>query len=335
MNTDIFSAFSRELAKYAAMPSQNEAPPPELSSEDPEQKKKSLLRKAALPALGVGAGALGIRQLALKGPKYLRFLGRSGKSIGNVAKEVGQASTTPVASLKKGWRELGAFSGSEKRVNEIKDVLNDAITSGKKYSLDVIDKPDAALRRSGIGSVGTRYHGRLNNEQVQKALKNVLHRRTSGEYVLSRTATPEQIEKAYKTLQKLKTRESSGFFEQAGDVASRGLSAVTRNMPGEKVVVPGLMGVSAYGDLSQKTDPRTGRERGIGERVGRAGAGIFTGLAFNPIFAKQVGVLPGMVGQLGADIAGAQIGGLAGRGVDLGIKKFKTKESPTTPPVSM
>jgi hypothetical protein len=324
----MFAAFSAEYVKQAVLPV--EAQPGEISSEDPNPEPKSFMRKALLPAVGVGVGALGIRQLALKAPRYLRHLRGTSKDIGGIGKEMWEASKTPIQSLKKGWKELGAAPGTEKRTNEMADVLRDAL-EGKKYSLDVIDNSKANLRQMGIGSVGTRYHGRLNVEDVQKSLGNVLYRKSDGQFVLNRNATPDQIEKAYKNLQKMKTRASQGTMEELGDSFSRGISAITRNAPGERIVFPAMTAMGTYGELSQKKDPNTGRERGIAERLGRAGANAFTGLAFNPIFAKQPGLISGLVTQAATDMVASGVAGAAGRGIDTGVRKLRGVNQPTPP----
>jgi hypothetical protein len=331
MNYPIFAAFTREMVKQAAMPPVDPAQTNTGLSQGADQEKKpGLLRRLALPVAAAGLGAYGIRRAIPRIPFYAKHIRRSAGEIGGIGKELGEAVASPVQSLKKGWRELGAAPGTEKRTNELKDVLRDAL-GGRKYSLDVVDAP-TKLRESGIASIGTRYQGRVAQSDVESALKGVLHRRSGGELVLDRTATPEAIENAYKALQKVQIRKAEGLGEQIGDRFYGGMSALTRNLPGERAILPASGALSAYGELSQKEDPVTGRERGLGERLGRAGATTFTNLAFNPIFAKQPGVLAGLATQIAADTVASRAGGLAGRGVDVGVKKLRGSNQPAPPP---
>jgi len=84
-------------------------------------------------------------------------------------------------------------------------------------------------------------------------------------------------------------------------------NVIGRSMPGQMANAP-LFAAGAYGAGKEKVDPRTGRKRGVGERLGRAGLGLSTG-----IVGMRAGFVPAVIGEMTGEVAG----GAAGRGADV------------------
>lgn len=81
------------------------------------------------------------------------------------------------------------------------------------------------------------------------------------------------------------------------------------------------LGYGASEDMKNK-ETVSGRQRGLGERVGRVVGGVTTGIA-----GMHLGMMSGMATGMGGEAAG----GLAGRAVDTGIKKLLHKPAPSLP----
>jgi hypothetical protein len=102
------------------------------------------------------------------------------------------------------------------------------------------------------------------------------------------------------------------------DKWKKALNTAERALPGWKGVQVPMFGAMGYGELKSKNDPRTGRTRGIGERVARAGSmSVIGGLGMSPHFP----VIP----MLAIGTASPAVGGAAGRAVDQGAAALRKK----------
>jgi hypothetical protein len=97
-------------------------------------------------------------------------------------------------------------------------------------------------------------------------------------------------------------------------------------LPGAKPVHLGLAGAGATAELLD-TEDSSGRKKGLGERLGRAGLGATTGLISAGYSGG--GGLPGMAGGFAGELAGEALGreagGRLGRGADVALAKLRGK----------
>ena len=91
-------------------------------------------------------------------------------------------------------------------------------------------------------------------------------------------ASEQELAAAYKQIQGMQAAGPTGI-QRAKDFVGHAL-------PGEKSMVLGMGAMGASGGMA-KTDPKTGRKRGIGERIGRATAGAAGAAAMWPLYMPQ------------------------------------------------
>lgn len=121
----------------------------------------------------------------------------------------------------------------------------------------------------------------------------------------------------------------SGWLANVGRGDFGGAGKVLQYAPGGKALHVGMAGLGASRELASK-ETETGRKKGLGERVGRAGMGAATGLitagaanraatraGAGGLLSTAAGLAGGHVGErIGGGIASG-IGGSAGRAVDV------------------
>ena len=250
--------FSDELQKLAGMP----APQPQ---QPQEPKKKNLLTRHAGKGTLLATGIAGLA--ALKNPAAAgRFLTKT--------KEI---ATKPVQSLRAGWREgasnirkgPGAQSAASKRVEHMKSVFSDA-QGGTLQNVAALDNPNS-LRGRGWLSMGTRKAEGLKLDKGMKSqVDDVMKRLNAGEKI-----PEEQLAGLYGKIQA--AGKAQGLTPKAG------LSMSNPYLLGERTLMAGMGTVGGAAGGLESVDPETGRKRGVGERLARAGAGAFVGAASTPL----------------------------------------------------
>lgn len=120
----------------------------------------------------------------------------------------------------------------------------------------------------------------------------------------------------------------------------RGAGRVLQYAPGRKSLFVAQQALGAKKVMSEKVDPRTGRERGLSERLGRAGMGVATGLATAGAASSLGGggiggLIGGHFGQRAGQSIGGAIGGTGGRaadtmarGVSAPVRMLRKKKKP-------
>lgn len=96
----------------------------------------------------------------------------------------------------------------------------------------------------------------------------------------------------------------------------KGLNMAERALPGELGVTVPLMAQGAYGAFNQKVDPVTGQKAGLGERLGRAGLGMTTGI----VGMRSGKLMPAMLSSMAGDFVGKHVGRAADRAGSFGKK---------------
>jgi hypothetical protein len=120
----------------------------------------------------------------------------------------------------------------------------------------------------------------------------------------------------------------SGAAKYEGDsVIRKGLNTVRRALPGEAAVQVGMGGQQAYHNMKTTEDPTTGRQIGLGERMGRAGVGFTSGIVGMRAGTGGTGLAAGMI----TGMAGESLGGMAGRGVDKAFGAAKAAKNRLQP----
>lgn len=105
-----------------------------------------------------------------------------------------------------------------------------------------------------------------------------------------------------------------GLAIRPGKTLGEGVKHIKSMGTGEKVLMGGGLAVGGYADATTKKDPGTGRHVGVGERLGRAGAGLATGLATTRA---------GLLGSVAAGVGGGAVGARIGRAVDRGVARVR------------
>lgn len=251
------------------------------------------MRKEAVNIGQISAGLKNLRNVRFGNTREL------GQGLWHGVREVGQQFShlrNPAQALRNAANNLSGQSASAMKAT--KDFINEAANQGHRYTANTGSSVVDRLRRSGWMSNTPKYHGPTEAEQGL-------------EWMLGKRPGAEAAAKPH--------------------TGRRVLNTAMRALPGRKAVAVGQGALGAAGELRSK-ETEDGRQKGLAERVGRAGAHLGVGLAGAQVASKvqSPSLLHGagmMVGQSVAQSAASKaltgVGGGSGRVVDTLVKKRK------------
>lgn len=256
---------------------------------------RPMLQTAGNAIKGVGTTAVN----ALNQSSFGRNIVRTGTNLANYGKEL---ATKPIQTLGKNLKAGGAAIDPEKRWDLLENSLNAGLSSGKKVQFSALNQADPNrgmigkgvdwLRGQGILAAGRSTTGTVNKAQqasLQRYMQNrgLLHKTKAGDFVVNRNANVQDLEAAYKRFHGYKTTGNAGIIDKARNLTNY------VPLPGERGLFLGGAGMAMAGQLGNK-ETADGRQRGLAERVARAGT---IGLA--ETIAAPIGVANRLYGGLG------------------------------------
>ena len=256
---------------------------------------RPMLQTAGNAIKGVGTTAVN----ALNQSSFGRNIVRTGTNLANYGKEL---ATKPIQTLGKNLKAGGAAIDPEKRWDLLENSLNAGLSSGKKVQFSALNQADPNrgmigkgvdwLRGQGILAAGRSTTGTVNKAQqasLQRYMQNrgLLHKTKAGDFVVNRNANVQDLEAAYKRFHGYKTTGDAGIIDKARNLTNY------IPLPGERGLFLGGAGMAMAGQLGNK-ETADGRQRGLAERVARAGT---IGLA--ETIAAPIGVANRLYGGLG------------------------------------
>lgn len=274
---------------------------------------RSIEKEAGVGHIARGAYRIG-SNLAKGVGNTLSSTGRNLKRTGSNLIDYGTKFVkNPIKTLKHNAMNAGAtVRDKEKQFDVIENSLENLVNKNKKVSFSALDDIDPnanifrrgtqKLRQEGIATAGRRTQGTVSDEARDKIIekmnqKGLLHKHKSGGYSVHRDADVDELRKIYDEVQGLDVTGKAGLIDRARNT----LNYVP--LPGER----GMLGVgiagSALPQLANK-ETKDGRQRGLAERVGRAGLMTAAELAVAPI-----GIANRLYGGLGM---GAELAGTMG-----------------------
>ena len=273
-----------------------------------ELEKEAFVRPLARGAYNVGKGI--VKGIGNTGASVGRGLKRTGGNLIDYGKKL---VTNPIKTLKDNALTAGAtVRDKEKQFDILENSLENFINKGKKVHFKALDDVDPnanifkrgvqKLRHEGIATAGRRTKGTVSDEAkdaIMKKMKDkgLLHEHKGGGFSIHRDADVDELRKIYDEVQGLDVTGKAGLFDRARNT----LNYVP--LPGER----GMLGLgiagSALPQLANK-ETKDGRQRGLAERIGRAGLMTAAELAVAPI-----GIANRLYGGLGT---GVEIGGTLG-----------------------
>ena len=270
----------------------------------PKNPRQKLLLAIHQKEAGLFSGGLkAIKNLA-KAP--VKGMSRTG---GNLLDYGTKLIKNPIKTLKHNAATAGAtVRDKEKQFDVMENALENLLRKKKKVSFAALNEVDPSaniakrgvqkLRQEGLATAGRRTQGTVSDASHAKIVKQMrkkglLHESKGGVMSIHRDADVGELRKIYDKVQGLDVSGKANLLDRARNK----LNYVP--LPGER----GVLGLGiASGVATQMADKetKTGRKRGLAERLGRAGVMTAAELAAAPI-----GIANRLYGGLGM---GAEMG---------------------------
>ena len=232
----------------------------------------------------------------------------------------GLLAKAPGAALEAIKKAPGATLGA---IKDTPGTLRDAAGNVAAPLKDLVTNPRETLTKG--------WEALSNTPEKARAAASAASNRT-GRFYQGTHANPQSLADKARAAGWLANvpKYEGGAATEAGDAMARWKNTMGRALPGRKSLFVGSTALQGMGALNQKRDPKTGRELGTGERLGRFAGNVGGSLALGAS-------VPGgntVAKLIGQNYAGRLIGGAGattGRAADVVSNKLRGKKPEASP----